>query len=212
MVPTVDDSTYGGGAAAGEARRPSATHRLLMPIYFPRGFNSGEPVRVVDGVTVVRGSLMKQSAALRVVGGARGPLGGVAGPGRLGVRRVLRAAGTGLERRLRALPRDPGSLHVFDPRDRLGPALGFFELRELPRTAAPLTEVLEVIERAATERSAREVAIAPFGPEATDAALVVRVIGERIRRGASAIRWIVVVGDRAQFEAATSGVFLPTSP
>ncbi len=182
-----------------------------MPIYFPRGFNSGEPVRVVDGVTVVRGSLAKQSVALRVVAGVRGPLGGVAGPGRLGVLRELRAAGTKFERRLRALPREPGSFHVLDPTNRSGPALGFFEFHELPRTAAPLKEVLDVIEGAAMERGVREVAITPFGPEAADAVLVVRVLAERIRCGASAIRWIVVVGDRAQFEAATAAGSSPIS-
>lgn len=182
-----------------------------MPIYFPRGFNSGEPVRVVDGVTVVRGSLAKQSVALRVVAGVRGPLGGVAGRGRLGVLRELRAAGTGFERRLRALPREPGSLHVFDPNNRSGPALGFLEVGELPRTAESLNDLLDVIERAATARDAREVAITPFGPEAADAVLVVRALAERIRCGASAIRWIVVVGDRAQFEAATAAGSSPIS-
>ncbi|MFN7952070.1 MAG: hypothetical protein U0610_10110 [bacterium] len=183
-----------------------------MPIYFPRGFNSGEPVRVVDGVTVVRGSLAKQSAALRVVAGARGALGALAGPGSATARRVLDAAAPGMLRRLRTRPRRPGSLHLFDLPSPPTRWLGFFEYREVPRTLEALAEAVADIERHAAERGVTEVAIAPFGGAPADAERLVRVLGDRNRGGQPAVRWIVVVADRAQFEAATAAGVKATSP
>lgn len=178
-----------------------------MAIYFPRGFNSGEPVRVVGGVTVVRGTLARQAAELIVVVSARTILGAPAS----GVARAALAAfGVEVARRVRALPRGAREVQVLAGDEAARRWLGFVELGGEPLGPAALADVVERIAAFAAERSVREIALAPLGREASAARALVEVL---VARPATP-RWIVVVRERAQFEAASGGGAGsgPTSP
>ncbi|MBK7975234.1 MAG: hypothetical protein IPK07_18765 [Deltaproteobacteria bacterium] len=177
-----------------------------MAIYFPRGFNSGEPVRVVDGVTVVRGALARQPAELVVVACARTLLGAPAS----GVARVaLAALGAGLTQRVRALPRGSREVHELAADGVNRRWLGFVEVTDEPRAESELANVVERIAAYAAIRGAREIALAPFGTEPRAA----RALVQLLRTWPAGPRWIVVVRERAQFEAAGGAAAAsPTSP
>ncbi len=175
-----------------------------MAIYFPRGFNSGEPVRVVGGITVVRGKLAKQHVDLVVIGAERGLLGGPKGKGAAAARAVLRAAGDGAARALSERPRAPGSLHLL-PAGKLGcRMLGFFERPGTDPSTESAASCIRRIAEVAARNGAKEVAIGPFGADPEAAVELARVL--RDRHGAARPdepRWVLVVSSRSQFEAAT---------
>lgn len=179
-----------------------------MAIYFPRGFHSGEPVRVVDGVTVVRGALARQPAELIVVASPRTLLGA---PASAAARAALAAFGAEAARRVRKLPRGAGEVHELAGDVASGRWLAFLEVGTGPRGRAELPRLVERIAAFASHRGAREIALAPFGRDPASA----RALVDALRGRPVPPRWLVVVRERAQFEAAAAlgaGEASPTSP
>jgi hypothetical protein len=174
-----------------------------MAIYFPRGFNSGEPVRVVDGVTVVLGKLAKQRVDLIVLSGHRGLLGNVTGPAAKEAGPVLRAAGLPASKAVRDLPAGGEGLHLLPPGGLGCRDLAFLERRTAPRTARALRDALASIGDRAVEIGAREIALGPVTPDERGAIAMRDAIRERMRSEQTELRWVLVVSSRAQFDAAT---------
>lgn len=179
-----------------------------MAIYFPRGFHSGEPVRVVDGVTVVRGALARQPAELMVVASPRTILGA---PASAAARAALAAFGGEAARLARKLPRGAGEIHELAGDAASRRWLAFLEVEAGARGWAELPRLVERIADFASRRGAREIALAPFGRDPASA----RALVDALRGRSAPPRWIVVVRERAQFEAAAAlgaGAASPTSP